>query len=126
MVETRGFLLQRLRLLSHRDSRQGGSCVKADLRGENESLGGIAAPHGIEHTARSREQKRTASRARKEQIPHDVPAEQQHDPPVTRSSIIFVPAGVSHNPMRILKADRPIFHFSVVTKTAYDGEATYR
>lgn len=45
---------------------------------------------------------------------------------LTRSSIIFVPAGVSHNPMRILKVDRPIFHFSVITKTAYDGEATYR
>ncbi|MBR3689969.1 MAG: hypothetical protein IKL97_02560 [Eggerthellaceae bacterium] len=44
---------------------------------------------------------------------------------LTKSSIIFVPAGLSHNPMRILKVDRPIFHFSVITKTAYDGEATY-
>lgn len=45
---------------------------------------------------------------------------------LTRSSIIFVPAGLSHNPMRILKVDRPIFHFSVVTSHVYDGEATYR
>ena len=45
---------------------------------------------------------------------------------LTKSSIIFCPAGTPHNPMRILRVDRPIFHFSVVTKTAYDGEATYR
>ena len=38
---------------------------------------------------------------------------------LTKSSIIFVPAGTSHNPMRILQVDRPIFHFSVVTKRAY-------
>ncbi len=34
-------------------------------------------------------------------------------------------AGASHNPMRILKVDRPIFHFSVITKTAYEGVDTY-
>lgn len=45
---------------------------------------------------------------------------------LTKSSLIFVPAGVAHNPMRILRIDRPIFHLSVVNKTAYDGEATYR
>lgn len=45
---------------------------------------------------------------------------------LTKSSIIFVPAGVPHNPMRILRVDRPIFHFSVVTSAQYDGEATYR
>lgn len=45
---------------------------------------------------------------------------------LTRSSIIFVPAGLPHNPMRILRVGRPIFHFSVVTAHAYDGEATYR
>ena len=38
---------------------------------------------------------------------------------LTKSSIIFVPAGTSHNPMRILQVDRPIFHFSVATKRAY-------
>lgn len=45
---------------------------------------------------------------------------------LTKSSIIFAPAGVTHNPMRILRVDRPIFHFSVITKSMYDGEATYR
>ena len=45
---------------------------------------------------------------------------------LTKSSIVFAPAGTPHNPMRILRVDRPIFHFSVVTKTSYDGEATYR
>lgn len=45
---------------------------------------------------------------------------------LTKSSIIFVPAGLVHNPMRILRVDRPIFHFSVVTSHIYDGEATYR
>ncbi len=45
---------------------------------------------------------------------------------LTKSSIIFAPAGVVHNPMRILRVDKPIFHFSVVTSRIYDGEATYR
>ena len=45
---------------------------------------------------------------------------------LTKSSIIFAPAGVVHNPMRILRVDKPIFHFSVVTSRMYDGEATYR
>src|SRR5699024_3524914 len=45
---------------------------------------------------------------------------------ITKSSIIFAPAGTPHNPMRILRVDRPIFHFSVVNKTAYDGSKTYK
>lgn len=45
---------------------------------------------------------------------------------LTKSTIIFAPAGVVHNPMRILRVDKPIFHFSVVTSRIYDGEATYR
>lgn len=45
---------------------------------------------------------------------------------ITKSSIIFAPAGTPHNPRRILRIDRPIFHFSVVNKTAYDGSKTYR
>ena len=44
---------------------------------------------------------------------------------LTKSSIIFVPAGVSHNPMRIRNVKRPIFHFSVVTSGKYDGSGTY-
>ena len=38
---------------------------------------------------------------------------------LTKSSIIFAPAGVTHNPMRILRVDKPIFHFSVITKSSY-------
>lgn len=45
---------------------------------------------------------------------------------LTKSSIIFLPPGVAHNPMRILKVDRPILHFSVVSKTTYDGTNTYK
>ena len=41
---------------------------------------------------------------------------------LTKSSIIFAPAGVPHNPMRILQVDRPIFHFSVITKKSYDTD----
>ena len=42
---------------------------------------------------------------------------------LTKSTMIFVPANLPHNPMRILKVDRPIFHFSVVTKTKYEAES---
>lgn len=45
---------------------------------------------------------------------------------LTKSTIIFAPAGLPHNPMRILRVDRPIFHFSVVTTQQYDGSGTYR
>lgn len=41
---------------------------------------------------------------------------------LTKSSIIFAPAGLAHNPMRILRVDRPIFHFSVVTKSSYSED----
>ncbi len=40
---------------------------------------------------------------------------------LTRSSMIFVPAGMKHMPLRILRVDRPIFHFSVVVAPEYDG-----
>ena len=45
---------------------------------------------------------------------------------LTRSTMIFVPAGMPHNPMRILRVDRPIFHFSVVMSGLYEGSGTYR
>ncbi len=41
---------------------------------------------------------------------------------ITKSSLIFCPAGVKHQ-MRIIKVDRPIFHFSVVTSPNYDNAA---
>lgn len=45
---------------------------------------------------------------------------------LTKTTMIFVPAHVKHNPMRILRVDRPIFHFSVVTKTSYESESVYK
>lgn len=45
---------------------------------------------------------------------------------LTKTTMIFVPAGVKHNPMRILRVDRPIFHFSVVTKARYESESVYK
>ena len=36
---------------------------------------------------------------------------------------MFVPGGVSHMPMRILKVDRPVFHFSIVLGAEYNGGA---
>ncbi len=30
-----------------------------------------------------------------------------------RSCLVYIPAGVDHCPMNVLRADRPIFHFSV-------------
>jgi len=42
---------------------------------------------------------------------------------LTRSTLIFVPCGTKHNPMRIVEVSRPIFHFSVVTNNVYDGGA---
>jgi len=45
---------------------------------------------------------------------------------LTRSSMIWCPAGATHNPMRILEVHRPIFHFSVVMNPTYEGKATYK
>ncbi|MDR0916771.1 MAG: hypothetical protein LBN02_06230 [Oscillospiraceae bacterium] len=45
---------------------------------------------------------------------------------LTRSTMIFVPGGLKHNPLRILRVDRPMFHFSVVMNPKYDGEEVYR
>ena len=42
---------------------------------------------------------------------------------LTRSTLVFVPGGTRHNPLRITEVRRPIFHFSAVTNTAYDGGA---
>jgi hypothetical protein len=45
---------------------------------------------------------------------------------LTRSTMIWCPAGMPHNPMRILEVNRPIFHFSVVMSPTYEGSETYR
>ena len=45
---------------------------------------------------------------------------------LTRSTMIWLPGGMSHNPVRILEVRRPIFHFSIVTNPTYDGNAIYK
>jgi mannose-6-phosphate isomerase-like protein (cupin superfamily) len=40
---------------------------------------------------------------------------------LTKSTLLFAPAGVSHCPLIIHRADRPIFHFSVVTGGTYQA-----
>ena len=40
---------------------------------------------------------------------------------LTKSCLVYIPAGTRHCPMNILRADRPIFHFSTgVTSKAYE------
>ncbi len=42
---------------------------------------------------------------------------------LTKSCLVFIPAGVDHCPMNFLRVDRPIFHFSTGTGTkAYERE----
>lgn len=38
---------------------------------------------------------------------------------LTESCMVFVPRGLEHCPMNILRADRPIFHFSTGNSTSY-------
>ena len=45
---------------------------------------------------------------------------------LTKSTLMFIPSGVAHNPMRILRVDKPIFHFSVVMNPEYDGTDVYK
>ncbi|MDR1027914.1 MAG: hypothetical protein LBL63_00660 [Clostridiales Family XIII bacterium] len=44
---------------------------------------------------------------------------------IERSSLIFVPGGMRHNPLRLLEVTRPVFHFSVVMSPEYSGETAY-
>jgi hypothetical protein len=38
---------------------------------------------------------------------------------LTKSTMLFVPAGMNHCPLTIRRVDKPIFHFSVVTSNTY-------
>jgi len=38
---------------------------------------------------------------------------------INKSTIVFIPAGMKHCPLTIMKVDRPIFHFSTVTGGQY-------
>ncbi|NLO97472.1 MAG: hypothetical protein GX091_05315 [Peptococcaceae bacterium] len=45
---------------------------------------------------------------------------------LTRSSLIFIPAGMKHNPLRIKRVDRPVFHFSISQNPEYSGDGAYK
>lgn len=40
---------------------------------------------------------------------------------ITKSCIIYVPAGIQHCPLIIKKLDRPVFHFATATDVNYKG-----
>ena len=42
---------------------------------------------------------------------------------LTKSSLIFIPAGVKHMPLSVERVDRPIFHFSVAMNPEYTSKA---
>ncbi|MCD8330080.1 MAG: hypothetical protein LUC27_05245 [Lachnospiraceae bacterium] len=42
---------------------------------------------------------------------------------LTKTSLLFVPAGVPHMPLSIRRVDRPVFHFSIVVGPEYNGGA---
>jgi hypothetical protein len=42
-----------------------------------------------------------------------------------KTSMIFVPGGMKHNPLRLLEVEQPIFHFTIVTSPEYSGETAY-
>jgi hypothetical protein len=39
---------------------------------------------------------------------------------LTKSCLIFVPKGLRHCPLRVVRADRPIFHFTTVPEGKYE------
>jgi glyoxylate utilization-related uncharacterized protein len=45
---------------------------------------------------------------------------------LTRTSLSFVPAGMKHNPLRIKRIDRPVFHFSISLNPEYSGDGAYK
>jgi hypothetical protein len=42
---------------------------------------------------------------------------------ITRTSMIYIPANISHMPLSIKRVDRPIFHFSILIGPEYIGGA---
>ena len=66
-----------------------------------------------------------------EQNPYDLGGEIEYsiegEPHLlTKTTMIYIPAGLRHNPMRILKVTRPIFHCSIVMTSEYGEASTYR
>ena len=42
---------------------------------------------------------------------------------LTRTTLLFIPAGLPHMPLSIKRVERPVFHFSVVMNAEYSGGA---
>ena len=40
---------------------------------------------------------------------------------LTNTFMAFIPAGIRHCPLRVIRAERPIFHFSVGPGGIYSG-----
>lgn len=45
---------------------------------------------------------------------------------LSKSALIFLPAGLAHMPLSIKRVDRPIFHFSIVMNPEYTGGGAYK
>jgi len=45
---------------------------------------------------------------------------------LNRTSMIFLPANIPHMPLRILRVERPVFHFSIVLNPEYTGGGAYK
>jgi hypothetical protein len=43
---------------------------------------------------------------------------------ITETFLAFIPAGVVHCPLKILRIDRPVFHFATMQGKNYAGEET--
>jgi hypothetical protein len=39
---------------------------------------------------------------------------------LTKSCLVYIPGGMKHAPLKLIRIDRPIFHFSSVTETAWE------
>ena len=44
---------------------------------------------------------------------------------LTKTTMIFLPAGLEHNPVSIKEVNRPIFHFSIMIKDQFDDDGFY-
>ena len=42
---------------------------------------------------------------------------------LTKSTMLFIPGGLPHMPRRILRVDKPVFHFSIIAGSEYNGGA---
>ena len=45
---------------------------------------------------------------------------------LTKTTLLFLPAGVPHMPLSINRVDRPVFHFSIVISPEYGAGGAYK